>query len=306
MVKLVGLVEKNFWIFMISGILMGLIWPAGGAALIPFLEPLLMMMLFLVFLKIDLIQVLHNIKNIKLMLYLIGMSLFIIPAMVYLIARFIDEKLAIGLLLLTAMPAGTASPALTDLLKGNSAMAMSLAILTSLVAPFSVPALFTLFNFTNISIDGFGMFKTLALLVFVPMICSEIFKKVNRNFIESCQYSFSAINVVLIFFIVYAAIGYQADVILSNFSQLLMQLFWLYIVFIILHLIGYFMVFQMEKGDKIAVSVTNTYMNNSIAIILAAAFFDPSVLILAILSELPWNTLLPGFQYVLRYKQGRK
>ena len=47
--KIVALVEKNFWIFMVSGIIIGLIWPAGGKQLVPLLEPLLMMMLFLDF-----------------------------------------------------------------------------------------------------------------------------------------------------------------------------------------------------------------------------------------------------------------
>lgn len=302
--KVVELVEKNFWIFMISGIVMGLIYPTGGKELIPFLELLLMIMLFLVFLKIDLIEVLHNIKNFKLMLYLVLISLVIIPAIVYFIAQFIDENLAIGLLLLTAMPAGTASPALTDLLKGNSAMAMSLAILTSLIAPFTVPALFTVLNFQNVEIDALGMFKTLALLVFVPMICSQVMKIWGRKLIKRSQFSFSAVNVILIFFIVYAAIGFQADVILKNFNQLLIQLFWLYVFFIGLHIVGYFMAFKMKKEVKIAVAISNAYMNNSIAIILATAFFHPSVLILAILSELPWNTLLPSFQFFLRYDRG--
>lgn len=288
---------------MISGIIIGLIWPQGGKQLVPYLELLLMTMLFLVFLKIDLMQVLHNIKNIKLMLYLVVMSLLVIPAIVYALAQLFDQNLAIGLLLLTAMPAGTASPALTDILKGNNAMAMSLTIVSSLLAPFTVPVLFTLFKFSNIEVDGGGMFKTLAVIVFVPMVCSQMLKCVNKEKVKQVDFSFSAINIILIFFIVYAAIGYQSDVILSNYSRLLGQLVGLYIVFVGLHGAGYYMVYKMDRKTRVAVAITHTYMNNSIAIILAAAFFHPSVLILAVLSELPWNTLLPVFKLFLRWQK---
>jgi hypothetical protein len=40
-------------------------------------------------------------------------------------------------------------------------------------------------------------------------------------------------------------------------------------------------------------------MNNGLAIVLAVSYFSPSILILMVLSEFPWNTLLAPFKKVM-------
>jgi len=40
-------------------------------------------------------------------------------------------------------------------------------------------------------------------------------------------------------------------------------------------------------------------MNNGMAIVLAASYFKPEILVLMVLSELPWNTLLAPFKKVI-------
>jgi hypothetical protein len=41
-------------------------------------------------------------------------------------------------------------------------------------------------------------------------------------------------------------------------------------------------------------------MNNGLAIVLAAKYFDPYILVLMVLSDLPWNTLLAPFRKVVK------
>jgi predicted Na+-dependent transporter len=62
---------------------------------------------------------------------------------------------------------------------------------------------------------------------------------------------------------------------------------------------GYLLAYGRPRKDKIAITIGNAYMNNGMAIVLAAAYFEPSILVLAILSEFPWNTLLGVFRRVL-------
>jgi len=64
------------------------------------------------------------------------------------------------------MPAGVASPTLTDIVKGNTALSMSIAIITSLIAPFTVPLLFGVLKINSLSIDPLVVFKDLAIIVF--------------------------------------------------------------------------------------------------------------------------------------------
>lgn len=287
---------------MIAGIAFGLVFPVYNDFFMSILKPVLMLMMFLVFLKIDLIKILQEIRQFKLMLYLVLMFLFIIPAAIYNFVKIFDENLALGLLLLTTMPAAISSSALTDLIKGNIALSASITVLTSLIAPFSVPLVFSLLTTNqNVNINYLEMFQTIFLLIFIPMLLSQIAKRFFLETINKIKPTFSALNVLALFILVYATIGSQKEFIINNPLEIIQKIIILYVVFIILHIMGYLLAFGRNKQDKIAITVSRAYMNNGMAVVLAASFFQPSILILMILSEIPWNTLLFPFQKALKH-----
>lgn len=299
--RIAKFIENHFWIFFLGGIILGLIFPRYGETLRFLLEPALMLMLLLVFLKLDLEDILKMMKDLKLMSYLTVLFLIAIPIATYFIFTFIDQTLALGFLLLAAMPPGTASPALTDLVKGNTILSMSTLIVCSLFAPFTIPLLFQYLAPTSFSLDAWSMFWTLAILIFIPFVLSYPIKKAFPKTVLSAVPYFAAINVLIIFFFVYTAIATEQAFILKNSDQVIWQLLWLYIFFIALHVIGYIAGSGRNKRDKIAITVSNTYRNNGMAIVIAASFFSAPIVILAVLSEIPWSTLLAPFKRTLRY-----
>lgn len=289
-------IEKNFWLFLIAGIGLGL-WdpfPFQAPSFIP--KMLLGMMLFIVFLKIDALEILENIRNYKLMIYIAAVYMIVIPVLFYFLINIFDSELAIGILLLTAMPAGVSTPALTDIVKGNASLSMSLAIVSQMIAPFTVPFLFWLINFNGQSINKLHMLNDMAIIVFVPMIISQIIKKYFPVTIKKTQHLFTSSNVLLLFAFVFVAISSQRNVILENPAGLIWKMAILYLVFIVLHVVGYMICFKENKENRIAVAVGAAYMNNGLAIVLAASYFTPEILVLMVLSEIPWNTLLAPFK----------
>ena len=295
-------IEKYFWLFLIAGIALGLWNPLSLNLSTPFLPKMLLgIMLFLVFLKIDALEILENIRNYKLMAYIASVYMLIIPVSFYFIFNFFDPELAIGILLLTAMPAGVSTPALADIVKGNASLSMSLAIVSQMLAPFTVPLLFWLIDLNNHSIDKLLMLKDMALIVFLPMIISQIVKKYFPLSIKKTQHLFTSLNVLLLFSFVYFAISSQRNVLLGNPANLIRDTVILYLVFIILHVIGYMICFRQKKENRIAVAIGAAYMNNGLAIVLAASYFKPEILVLMVLSELPWNTLLAPFKRVVSH-----
>jgi BASS family bile acid:Na+ symporter len=301
MFRISQFIEKHFWIFLLAGIVMGL-WKPVRSAIPPYLpEILLGMMLFLVFLKIDALEVLEKIRDFRLMIFISLIYMIIIPLAFYLFTRIFDSRLAIGILLLTAMPAGVSSPALVDILKGNITLAMSIAIVTQMIAPFTVPFLFWLIGSKNLDLNILLIFKDIALLVFLPMILAQSVKKFFPETIRKGQHLLTPVNVFVLFSFVYIALSSQRDAIISNPASLVWKTVILYLVFIILHFIGYFMKKKEKKEDKIAFAITSAYMNNGMAIVLASTYFGPDILILMVLSELPWNTLLAPFKKIAGY-----
>jgi predicted Na+-dependent transporter len=297
--KISGLIEKHFWLILLAGILLGLWSPITFNASPVLPKILLGMMLFLAFLKIDALEVLENMRNFRLMIFLASVFMLAIPIVFYFSTRIFDADLAVGILLLTAMPAGVATPVLTDLAKGNLSLSMSLVIVTQFLAPFTVPFLFWVLNINSLSINKLLILKDIAILVFLPMIISQAVKRYLPGTISKTQHLFTSANVFILFAFVYIAISSQRNVILNNPASLVWKIALLYLVFILLHVIGYLIIIKQKKENRIAVSIGAAYMNNGLAIVLAASYFKPEILVLMVLSEIPWNTLLAPFRKVI-------
>jgi bile acid:Na+ symporter, BASS family len=298
--KLFHFIENYFWLFLLAGIILGLSFPIYNDFLMSMLKPLLMVMLFLVFLKTDLLQILKQIKDYRLMAYLVCLYLFVIPISLFLFIDLFDRRLAIGILLLTAMPVAVSAATLTDIVKGNIALASGITIITSMLAPFTVPVLFRLINYDNLSINTTEIFLDLLVLVFIPLIFSQISKKIIPGIISKGKNKITSVNILIIFIMIFAAMGSQRDFILGGSVDLLWQITALYLIFIFLHIVGYLMGYKLNKESKIAITIGTAYKNNGMAIVLAAIHFEPSILVLMVLSEFPWNTLLAPFRRIIR------
>jgi len=293
-----GFIEKHFWAVLVAGILLGL-WPMADIDASPIVPKLLLgMMLFLAYLKIDALEIIENMKNFKMMAWISFVFMIAIPLLFYFPFRLNDTELAMTILLLTAMPAGVSSPVLTDIAKGNISLSMSLVIATQLLAPFTVPMLFWLVDAGTVSIDKLLILRDIAILVFVPMIISQFVKRILPRTVEKTQHLFTSLNVLILFSFVYITISSQREVILGNPAGVIWKLAVLYVVFILLHIIGYVICPVKGKENRIAVAIGAAYMNNGLAIVLAVSYFSPEILVLMVLSEIPWNTLLAPFKKV--------
>jgi predicted Na+-dependent transporter len=91
----------------------------------------------------------------------------------------------------------------------------------------------------------------------------------------------------------------QRNIILENPASLIWKTVLLFGVFILLHAIGYFITYRESKEIRSTLSVTAAYMNNGLAIVLATTYFSPDILVLMVLSEIPWNTLLAPFKRII-------
>ena len=73
----------------------------------------------------------------------------------------------------------------------------------------------------------------------------------------------------------------------------------LYLVFFLLHIIGYFICPIQSRESRITVAISSAYMNNGLAIVLAVSYFSSFILVLMVLSEFPWKTFLGPFVKVM-------
>jgi len=300
-VKIIKFIEKNFWLPLSLSLLVGLLFPYPGKNFSILVIPILMLNFFLACLKIDFFDVVEHIKKPKFIFYILSVCLLLIPIVIYGLFQFVNQDVAIGMLLLASMPPGVNAVVMTDIFEGNLSLSMAISIPAYLISPFTISILFFLLTKKQINLDLVGLFKTLLLVNFLPLVVAQIVHKTGKNLIERTKNYYNFVSICGIALLVYIVVAVQANKILENPLAAVIDVAWMYLLFIALFTVGYFVGFWKNKSDKIALAVTKSYMNNGLAIGLAATFFSPKIALFIVLSEVPWTTTQGIFKYIIKH-----
>lgn len=308
-------IERFFPIFLISGLLFGFFAHNTFIKLEPYIPYFLIGIMTLLFLKIDLLDILKHIKKPFLLIYISAIHLLLLPFLSYWLFQFLQPNLRISIVLLAALPAGVSSAVFTDIMKGKTSLALTIVIITNLLAIISIPFVFLLLSklgdpsflkLNAFNVNYLSMFNRLSIIIFLPLLIAKILKKVIlKNLINKFNLpSYYNLSILaLLFLMISTAISFQAQTIKLNFPLLIVDVGLLFLAFIVFQFIGYFAVFWMKKGEKIAAANATMIMNNILGIVLSIAFFQeiPSIMLYVILSFIPWNVMIILKHWYLKY-----
>lgn len=263
---------------------------------------LLMAILIFIFLKIDIIDIIHQLKRPWLLTYILSMNLVVLPVIVYFISLPLTRELLVALVLIAALPTAVSAPALTDIVKGKSSLTLVISVLSTFLSAITLPLVLYILLKTKIELDYIDLFQTVSLLIFIPLLISHFIKRFSsKKHVGLLRDYSNTIIVILISLIIAIVIGIQADYIMSNPAEIFYYLIVLYPAFFAFQLFAYFMVNWLKKDEKVAVSNSKTFMNTGLGIALAITFFDPKVALILVLSEFPWSTMLIIFNMYKKY-----
>lgn len=133
----------------------------------------------------------------------IAAQFVIMPVMALVIARLLELEadLAVGLILAGAVPDAMASGVISYLADANVAYSVSLTCGTTFVSPFVTPWLTQVLGKTLIQIQVWPMFRSIILIVILPMICGLATRHVLKEKIGRVEKVFPAISTLFIAFI---------------------------------------------------------------------------------------------------------
>ncbi len=291
-------ITESHYIVIGLAFVVGLFYPKLVLGMVNWSTFFLALIFFLSSLKIDLKEVKKFFSDIPLLLLVNIFALFVLPIFVYYLFNLFWPSLAIAFLILSAMPVGMTAPLLTEISGGRQSMALVLTITTSLLAPVTVPLIIKILAGASVVVSFWDMFILLATVIYVPFILAQIIKKYWQGIINKTEYLFKPISVILLGLLIVVIVAKQSDMIWGGFSN------WLYIeslfiFFIILHILGYFIMFWKQREYKLTISVCLTYMNFTLAIELVNNFFtEPNILIPVVFSVIPWAVMFIPFKYL--------
>jgi len=193
---------------------------------------------FLTGLTLDTSYILEQLKNVRVLLAALISSLFLFPAIAYLLARLFFKAppdIALGVLIIGVAPATIASgTVMTALALGNIPLSLFICVLTNFASILTIPFILTqLLQYTGASIDlpVAGMLFSLVLKVLVPTLIGQILQPYLAALIHPYKKQVSIFNQTIVLMIILNAMSSAADRLLGSDITIV----WLFVFMFGLH-----------------------------------------------------------------------
>ena len=198
-------------------------------------------------------------------------QIIILPIVAFILIIFypnLPVELAVGVMILAAVPGGATSNFFTSLAKGDVALSISLTALTSLICIITIPfiAVYSYSYFVGTKIDVSILQKSLELfaIVTVPTILGMLVNSFFNSFALNFESKAKVISIVLLALVIIGAvIKYQSDV-MNYFKQAGLMM-------IIAFYIGKFFASSIKKAKTFVFELG--LQNGTIAIFVADSIF---------------------------------
>ena len=240
---------------------------------------------------------------------LAAIKLIAFPLAAWAAAHALAPEWALGVLLVTAMPAGLSATAVTDLYRGNVALALVLTFLTSVLCPLTVPLLLGLLDPRARGIDP-GLLAERALyivaLLVVPFVLAQLVRRLAPAMVERHRHRWGSGAILSSCLLIFASIGANRDAWAHlPSSALLVPLALDALAMAVAIGIGLVALRRLPAGDGAAFAFCCVWMNNGLAVAFADRFFpgEAGVILGAVMMQLP---IVAGVSVIGWWTRGRE
>jgi BASS family bile acid:Na+ symporter len=271
----------------------GIELPEFGRAFAPYPLYFMMFQLFFSFLGINFLQVFQETKKKAFILLILCLfKLCIIPLGLFFLTQALWPEYAVPVLLLSGISTGVLAPFISGLLEGSTLLVLMMVVVSSLLAPFSLPALVSLLIGRPIEISFLAMVRILAMVVFLPALAAILLRYLLPAFLEKMekiQFPASLILIACINLGVFAKYSsYFTETPVKVAEAILVS----FILSALYHLVGFLVTWGMKREDRLAGAISFAYMNNVLVIVFSAQYFGPLSPTLAALYMLPFFAMI--------------
>lgn len=272
--------------------------PPIGMIFSPYVSWILGALLFFSFLGLDLKTLLKSLRNPLEPFYMSMVILVVTPLVAIPIMNHFFPDYALGAMLFLSAPSAIAAPAVAGLYGGSIAFAAINTILSSLLSPFSTPAMVTLFADTSIKVDFIKMMTQLLTLIFIPFFLSLGFSHYYESTTQKIKHHTKGISLGLLFLLFLAILSpYRADLITFMLNKNL----WLAVLtaHVILLFFAKLMTVNVETVNRrISIQSNLLFLNVGVALILAQTYFTAPEIIFIVFCQIFWVILVSLFKYI--------
>lgn len=274
--KISKFVGGTFSIWVILFAVFGFFAPeafVGGKGYISFLLGVIMFGMGLTLSSEDFREVFR--RPVDVLIGVIGHYL-IMPSLAFILAIVLQlpPDIAVGVILVGCCPSGTASNVMTYLSKGDVALGVSIAAVSTLIAPLATPALISLLAGQWMNINTESLFMDIVTVVIVPIVLGVIVKALFQKQAAASAKALPLISTIAIVLIV-------AIVVAINKGKIVETGLMIFAVVILHNVLGYLLgygfakLFGLNLAKRKAVTLETGMQNSGLGAALAAAHFNP-------------------------------
>jgi BASS family bile acid:Na+ symporter len=165
-------------------------------------------------------------------------------------------------------------------------------VVSSLLSPFSLPALVSLLVGRTIEISFLFMVKILAMVVFLPAVAAILLRYLFPSFLEKLDKVQFPVSLFLFACINLGVFAKYSSFFIETPLKVAETILVAFILSIIYHGVGFLVTWRMKREDQLAGAISFAYMNNVLIIAFSSQFFGPLAPALAVLYMLPFFTMI--------------
>ncbi len=265
----------------------------------------LMINFFLSYLSIDLADVWKALQgHIREILTFTALKLAVLPVVLYGVFYGVAPDYALAALLLTGVSTGVVSPMISNMVKGNSSLVLVVVVITSALAPFTLPALIKIVIAKDAAISFLAMFQMLAMVIFVPIAIVEMIRYLLPRLVApilKIQFPVA----LLMFALINLGVFYRwAPFFKEEPSVIIMATVVVFVLAAIYCAVGIFFFRRGPLHNHLAGAVMLGNINNVLVIVFSSEFFGPVEPLVAAMYMIPFFVLVIPLRYY-RYRKTR-
>ena len=284
--------------------LAGILLPRFGSLFQPYLLYFMMFFLFLSFLSIKIDTIWHTLRNsIWIILFQSFLKTIALPAGVYLLFKITYPSYAIAALLLSGISTGVVAPFISNLVKANSPLVLVMVVITSLLVPFTFPAMIKILLSRSIEIPFPAMIRMLSLVIFIPILLVEALRRLRPSLIKGIMKRQFPVSLVVFSLINLGVFSRYAEFFYQKPSTILVAILVAIVLSGLYVLIG---ILSLPTGiveNQLAAAISLGNINNVLIIVFASEFFGPLEPTVAAMYMFPFFGLILPLRIYRHWRQ---
>ena len=276
--------------------------PELGRVFQPYLIHFMMVLLFLSFLKIDFAALLDTSwTNLSRLVALTATKLIVLPAALYWVFLVLLPDYAIPVLLLTGISTGVVAPFMGMLVGAEMVTILRMVMVTSVLVPFSLPALVKVLAGAEVTISLWIMVRILAMVIFLPMGMVLIVRKLAPGLLDRLNRNQFPISMLLFALVNLGVFSKYSSFFFANPVQIVICVGVAYALSVIYYGAGFALTIREESSRQLAAGISLSILNNILVIVFSSKFFGPLSPTLAAMYMFPYYSMIvPARLVVLR------